>query len=125
MTPDWPLWVLLGAISGFAYALAVYGLNYRRQRGGRFTYLVLAEIVVFLILAAGLIMGLTGLWWLWRYIALAYITLGGPIAAVVLVITASKERDEYAEVSRIRDTVSPVRNAGLRGGKCPGDPRAN
>ena len=127
MTPDWPLWAWAGGLTGIAYGLAVAYVNthtfYGRRRGLALT----AEALIALALIAGEVCGLTGLWWLMRPLALAYVSVGGPVIVALFftAVTVGASGEEYAQIQHIRDTSRPVRVARVRSGNGQVDPRAN
>lgn len=108
MRPDWYLWALGGMVGGIAYGIAVAELNIHRCYGPRRKWLLFAEIAVAAGMIAGLVLGFTGLWWLARPLAAAYISIGGPVAVVLLVTGAAEgaSEDEYAEIQRIKSRSS-------------------
>jgi hypothetical protein len=111
MTQDWLLWALHGLIIGTGFAVAVVKLKTHKL------WVKILEAGIGLALVAGLVCGLTGLWWLWRPIGLAYLVLGGPMVVAVLIAAVMARGEERGEIERITgSTPGNVRDPGVRSG---------
>lgn len=117
MSPDWPLWALGSFATGTVYAVSVAVLNRRNHNARGRRWMLAAEAAGAMILIAGAVCGITGLWWLLRPIALAYLLIGVPVAAALLITGAvvGGSEEEYAAVQRIRDAACAVRDTGVHG----------
>lgn len=128
MRADWTLWAVAGMVIGIVYACIVARLNESYFYGPKRRYVLAVEAGIAIILIAVEVCGLSGLWWLMRWIALAYISLGGPIMVALLItgVATGASEEEYGEIERIvGNNQGPVRNAGLPGGQTAPDFRKN
>jgi len=126
MRDDLGIWMLLCMVLGVGYALTVVGMHKAYHSRKVYGLIVVTELSVLYGLANGMVLIITGAWYLWRYFALAFITIGVPLAIVIMLAATAAAEEEHAEIERItRDRVVQLRAAGLRSGHSQDDVRSN
>lgn len=122
-SPDWPLWALGAGLTGAVYAASVAALNRRNHNARGRRWMLAAEASGALVLIAGAVCGITGLWSILPAIALAYLMVGVPVAAALLITGAvvGASEDEYAQIERLRSELGAVRDTRIRGGSADSD----
>lgn len=117
------LWALGAGLTGAVYAASVAALNRRNHNAKGRCWMLAAEAAGAMVLVAGAVCGITGLWWLLRPIALAYLLVGVPVAAALLITGAvvGGSEDEYAQIEKLRSKLGTVRDTRIHGGSADSD----